>query len=208
MPRDLARSAALHDLLLVSAQALAQELSSSVSCVRHGSLRFLWVPATLTLKAGPHSIQGIMAGYKDSVVTVNVATGGQQEVDVNLSRQRAHVRASIRHVGAIRTNCPMARPNDPGRDLQRLEGVTKRNREQFIESEFSLASTFCDLAETEYKLGNREHADTLVMRASEAADKATEYLSGRDLPEEQGAEMRRQLEQLRRKLDDLQRHVA
>ncbi len=102
----------------------------------------------------------------------------------------------------------MAPKNDPGRDLQRLEGVTKRNREQFIESEFSLAFTFCDLAETEYKLGNREHADNLVMRASEAANKATEYLSDRDLPPQQVAEMRRQLDQLRKKLDHLQQHAA
>ncbi len=43
-------------------------------------------PATLTLKAGPHSIQIVMPGYKDSVTTVNLAPGGQQNVAVNLAR--------------------------------------------------------------------------------------------------------------------------
>jgi hypothetical protein len=43
-------------------------------------------PALLTLKPGPHSIQVVMAGYRDWVTNVNVAPGARQQVSVNLSR--------------------------------------------------------------------------------------------------------------------------
>ncbi len=102
----------------------------------------------------------------------------------------------------------MNRNDEPGAKLRRLDGVLKRNRALFLESEFSLAFTFCDLAETEYKVGNRQHAERLVKRATEAAAKAGEYLENSGFPEKQVEEMRGQLEQLRERLRELRHQAA
>jgi hypothetical protein len=56
----------------------------------------------------------------------------------------------------------MPRLADPIFESQRLAKLTERSLNRLIQTEFSLIATFCDLAESEARLGHRERVEELI----------------------------------------------
>ena len=71
----------------------------------------------------------------------------------------------------------------------RLRDLTRRNLMQLVESEFTLAHTMTDLAETEALIGNGEHARVLLGKVRQAIAAAQECLANVNLSEEEKSEI-------------------
>jgi hypothetical protein len=85
----------------------------------------------------------------------------------------------------------------------RLKQMTQRNLMQLIDSEFTLAHTMADLAETEAELRNPEHARVLVGKIKHAILSARERLEDTELAQKKKDEVLRQLVELEKRTDSL-----
>ena len=79
---------------------------------------------------------------------------------------------------------------------KRLKELTRRNLIQLIESEFTLAHTMTDLAETELELRDPEHARALLKKVRIAIESVRKRLISAEVPEAQRNEIMRQFGEL------------
>lgn len=97
----------------------------------------------------------------------------------------------------------MRRSNDVISEHARLKRLTKQNLFRLIETEFTLAFTLADLAETEVQLGNLERARRLLSKAGSAIDSNRRHLASAQLSDAEKAEIRRQLEEIEPRLAEV-----
>lgn len=98
----------------------------------------------------------------------------------------------------------MPRLADPIFESQRLAKLTERSLNRLIQTEFSLIATFCDLAESEARLGHRERVEELIKKARIAA-KAIQHFSRKQLPDAERFEVHRRLDEIEHRLRALAR---
>ena len=91
---------------------------------------------------------------------------------------------------------------------RKLLEETEKNREQLIRSELSIATTFSELADTEYRLGNRKRAHKIIADAKKAIEQVNKRVAESSLNGNRREEVRGQIQDLTGKLDDLERKVA
>jgi hypothetical protein len=99
------------------------------------------------------------------------------------------------------------RPFDPNRTEKLIE-QSEEQRLRLIESEFTFAHTYCDLAETEAKLGNRKHAQELVAKVRQAVGVAKHHMERARTTRPEHDDMRRQLDQVEERLQAVSNQVA
>ena len=73
---------------------------------------------------------------------------------------------------------------------------SEQQRVRLIESEFTVAHTYCDLAETEAKLRNRKHARELIDKVKLALGVAKHHIERAPANTLGNDDMRRQLDEL------------
>ena len=93
----------------------------------------------------------------------------------------------------------MPRSANPIFESQRLAKLTERSRNRLIQTEFSLIGTFCDLAESQARLGHRKRVEELVKKARIAA-KAIQHFSPEHLPDAERFEVHRRLDEIAHRL--------
>jgi hypothetical protein len=96
-------------------------------------------------------------------------------------------------------------------DLQsehkRLRELTRRNLLQLIESEFTLAHTMTDLAETELELRDQEHARVLLRKVRDALEAVRQRLASADVSDTQRNEIIRQFGELEPRLEAIREQL-
>lgn len=121
---------------------------------------------------------------------------------VELARQPAH-----NNVHRTRKRGPQEKYM-PAIDLvsehRRLKELTQRNLLQLIESEFTLAFTMTDLAETEAEAGSWAHAQLLVRKVRQAIEAVRQ---NSQLVEQQKGDLLQQLSDLEPRLRSIEERV-
>lgn len=100
----------------------------------------------------------------------------------------------------------MPRQADVVSQSQRLANLTERNLHRLIETEFSLITSFCDIAESEVRLQHRERAQGLLQKAVLTA-KAIRHISRRQLPNAKPLEVHSRVDELENRLSALAREL-
>jgi hypothetical protein len=96
----------------------------------------------------------------------------------------------------------MPRPADGISGSQRLEELTERNLHRLIETEFSLITTFCDIAESEVRLHHGERARGLLQKAALAAKQVRRF-SRELLSDAERLEVRQRVDEIENRLMDV-----
>ena len=95
-------------------------------------------------------------------------------------------------------------------DTPELQSQSDQNRIEFLRTELSACFTFASVAETEFNIGNNEHAQRSIADAEKAYATMQRFLSDPKHAEHISGEERQELTQgmaeLRKKLDDLALH--
>lgn len=99
------------------------------------------------------------------------------------------------------------RPFDPTHTETLIER-SEQQRLRLIESEFTFAHTYCDLAETEAKLGNHKHARDLIDKVRQAMAVAKRHMEHARTTQAAHDEMRRQLDQVEERLQLLSSQIV
>ncbi len=86
-----------------------------------------------------------------------------------------------------------------------LSDRTEKNRKNMIRSELTVIDVFCDRAETESRLGNRDRANDALSEARKALDEARHRI--RELPSEPEyqKELREELQELEKRMERIKR---
>lgn len=92
-------------------------------------------------------------------------------------------------------------------EYNRLKEFTRRNLLQFVKAEFTVAHTVTDLAETEARLDNPEHARALLEKARRAIAAVRERLAASDMSEKEKSEIIGQFAHLKPRLLAVQRQT-
>jgi hypothetical protein len=94
----------------------------------------------------------------------------------------------------------------PFDQFSELQNQTEQARLDFIKTELDLCATFAAIVETEYSLGNREHAYRTMAEAEKAHSEALRAFSqATGLTPKAEQELQRRFKHLRDRLDGLQR---
>ena len=93
----------------------------------------------------------------------------------------------------------MPRSANPVFESQRLAKLTERSLNRLIQTEFLLIGTFCDVAESEARLGHRKRVLELIEKARIAA-KAIQHFSRRQLSDAERSEVDRRLDEIEHRL--------
>jgi hypothetical protein len=93
----------------------------------------------------------------------------------------------------------MPRSANPVFESQRLAKLTERSRNRLIQTEFLLIGTFCDLAESEARLGHRNRVGELIKKARIAAE-AIQHFSRKQLSDAERLEVHRLLDEIEPRL--------
>jgi hypothetical protein len=88
---------------------------------------------------------------------------------------------------------------------EELAQKTEKNREQLVRSEIMLAETFCDLAETELRAGDRDHADKVMDGVRKALKEARSRMVDLDLDDNDCKSMRAQVGEIAERLRQLEK---
>jgi hypothetical protein len=81
-----------------------------------------------------------------------------------------------------------------------LAKQTQKSRERMIQSELTVAKTFCDLAETEARVGNVKHLRAVVRGANKAFEEIRKQLNQSDFDDKRSERVSRQVEDLKVRL--------
>lgn len=91
---------------------------------------------------------------------------------------------------------------------QRLKAQTLRSLLQLMESEFTLADTMTDLAETELEMGNLQHGRGLLDKVIHAIMAARKRLAEADLSEAEKAKVAQPFAELEPRLDGIRKRLG
>ena len=88
-----------------------------------------------------------------------------------------------------------------------LRAQTEQARLDFISTDLGVCLTFATVAETEYKMGNREHAERTLAEAEKGYSTLSRLISSvKGLDAQAENELHSSLQHLRERLDRLRRH--
>jgi len=95
-------------------------------------------------------------------------------------------------------------------DTPELQSQSDQNRIEFLRTELSACFTFASVAETEFNIGNNEHAQRAIADAEKAYATMQRFLSdpkhAEHISDEERWELTQGMAELRKKLDDLAFH--
>jgi hypothetical protein len=87
---------------------------------------------------------------------------------------------------------------------ENLARTTERNQVELVRSEIMLADTFCDLAETELRVGDHEHAKKVIGNARSALQEAAVRIRKLNFDGDELQEMQAQLNLVAKRLGELE----
>ena len=90
-------------------------------------------------------------------------------------------------------------------DFEGLQRDADHHRLNFLRHEIEMANTFCDVAETELRIGDRENAARSIADATKGYETANRFLTdpkhGGRVPENERRKMAQDLARLRERID-------